>query len=138
MHEVIVVAKKQRMSRIALSLTLAPLAMLVPEDACRAQDLAMAKPGVEHGNPGAEKKPGVENNRMFYKHGTPHWLKAQSAQRISKGFNLRSRAEWYDCGCYDEPDKHYPYSVVLFKTPKGDLVARPDVGREVSPFPRWR
>jgi len=30
------------------------------------------------------------------------------------------------CGCYDKPNKHFPYSIVLLKTSKGDLVARPD------------
>ena len=38
MREFIVVAKQQRMSTIALSLTLASWAMLAPVDACRAQD----------------------------------------------------------------------------------------------------
>ncbi len=33
---------------------------------------------------------------------------------------------WYDCGCFDEPSKHFPYSVVVFKTAKGDLVTRPE------------
>jgi hypothetical protein len=30
------------------------------------------------------------------------------------------------CGCYDTPTKHFPYSVVLLRTPRGDLVARPE------------
>ena len=30
------------------------------------------------------------------------------------------------CGCYDKPNKHFPYSIVLLKTSKGDLVARPE------------
>jgi hypothetical protein len=36
------------------------------------------------------------------------------------------RAQWYDCSCYDEPSKHYPYSIVVFKTAQGDLVTRPE------------
>jgi hypothetical protein len=28
------------------------------------------------------------------------------------------------CGCYDRPTPHYPYAVVIFSSPKGDLVAR--------------
>ncbi len=36
------------------------------------------------------------------------------------------KIERHYCGCYDEPIKHYPYSVVLVRTPRGDLVARPD------------
>jgi hypothetical protein len=35
------------------------------------------------------------------------------------------------CGCYDKPKKHYPYRMVVIKTPKGDLIARPE-NREVS------
>jgi hypothetical protein len=37
-----------------------------------------------------------------------------------------SSAQWYDCGCYDEPSKHYPYSIVVFKAPERDLVTRPE------------
>lgn len=34
--------------------------------------------------------------------------------------------ESHYCGCSDTPVKHFPYAMVLLKTPKGDLVARPD------------
>jgi hypothetical protein len=34
--------------------------------------------------------------------------------------------ESHFCGCYDKPNKHYPYALVLLKTSKGDLVARPE------------
>ncbi len=37
-------------------------------------------------------------------------------------FHIESHA----CGCYDEPEPHYPYLLVFFNTPKGDLVGRPD------------
>ena len=30
------------------------------------------------------------------------------------------------CSCADEPAPHFPYRIVLFTTPKGDLVARPE------------
>lgn len=36
------------------------------------------------------------------------------------------RAQWYDCSCYDQPSKHFPYSIVVFKTAQGDLVTRPE------------
>lgn len=121
MREFIVVAKQQRMSTIALSLTLASLAMLASGGACRAQDPAIPKPNVE------QKNPGIAQNRTIDRHGMPHWLKARSVQTELEGPQPGdSRAEWYDCGCYDQPDKHFPYSVVVFKTPKGDLVARPE------------
>jgi hypothetical protein len=34
--------------------------------------------------------------------------------------------ESYYCGCYDKPNKHFPYSIVVLRTPRGDLVARPE------------
>ncbi len=36
------------------------------------------------------------------------------------------RMESHECSCADLPNPHFPYIVVLFKTPKGDLVGRPD------------
>lgn len=30
---------------------------------------------------------------------------------------------WF-CGCSDRPTPHYPYALVVFTTPRGDLVAR--------------
>jgi len=30
------------------------------------------------------------------------------------------------CSCSDQPVKHFPYSVALFMTPRGDVVARPE------------
>ena len=37
-----------------------------------------------------------------------------------------SSAQWIDCGCYDQPSKHYPYSIVVFKSAERDLVTRPE------------
>jgi hypothetical protein len=34
--------------------------------------------------------------------------------------------ESYYCSCYDKPNKHFPYAIVVLRTPKGDLVARPE------------
>lgn len=34
--------------------------------------------------------------------------------------------EAHFCGCYDKPNKHFPYAIVLLKTSKGDLVTRPE------------
>jgi hypothetical protein len=36
------------------------------------------------------------------------------------------RIESHMCSCYDRPVPHYPYLLVFFATPKGDLVGRPD------------
>jgi hypothetical protein len=34
--------------------------------------------------------------------------------------------ESWQCSCYDQPTRHYPYLAVVLTTPKGDLVLRPD------------
>lgn len=36
------------------------------------------------------------------------------------------RIESQMCNCSDRPEPHYPYIMVFFSTPKGDLVGRPD------------
>jgi hypothetical protein len=36
------------------------------------------------------------------------------------------QVEAHFCNCSDRPVKHYPYSLVLMKTSKGDLIARPE------------
>ena len=36
------------------------------------------------------------------------------------------RIESHACSCYDRPEPHFPYLLLLFTTPKGDLVGRPD------------
>ena len=55
------------------------------------------------------------------------WLKArfsetELAQLRPEDLDLES----HYCSCYDQPQAHFPYPLVLLKTPKGDLVARPD------------
>jgi hypothetical protein len=64
------------------------------------------------GQPGADEKRAVELNRMS----------PSSKVQLSENQRLES----YYCSCYDEPNKHYPYSIVVLKTPNGDLVARPE------------
>ena len=44
------------------------------------------------------------------------------------------RIEPHACSCADKPDPHFPYLVVLFTTPKGDLVARPDGQENMTKF----
>jgi hypothetical protein len=44
------------------------------------------------------------------------------------------RIEPHACSCADKPDPHFPYLVVLFTTPKGDLVARPDGHENMTKF----
>lgn len=48
---------------------------------------------------------------------------ASELQKLQLG-DLEVEAHF--CNCNDTPVKHYPYSLVLMKTSKGDLVARPE------------
>jgi hypothetical protein len=55
------------------------------------------------------------------------WLEARFTQ--AELAQLRPEdleLEPHYCGCYDRPKAHFPYPLVLLKTPKGDLVARAD------------
>lgn len=42
--------------------------------------------------------------------------------------------EWVYCGCNDQPNKHFPYSVAVFKSANGDLVTRPERGELAVTF----
>ena len=44
------------------------------------------------------------------------------------------RVESHACSCSDKPDPHFPYLVVLFTTPRGDLVVRPEGGENMAKF----
>jgi hypothetical protein len=55
------------------------------------------------------------------------WLKARFTEAELAQLRPEDLAlEPHYCGCYDEPEPHFPYPLVLLKTPKGDLVARAD------------
>ena len=65
---------------------------------------------------GSFEMPGVET-----------WFKS----RFSEAELGTYRREDFDieqelCSCYDRPVPHYPYVLMLFSTPKGDLVGRPE------------
>ncbi len=63
------------------------------------------------------------------------WLKVRFSdaelQQLQAG---ELQVERHYCGCYDKPIKHYPYSIVLVRTPKGDLVTRPENSDVVVTF----
>ena len=63
----------------------------------------------------------------FDMYGVSGWFKdrfseAELQRYLPEDFQIEAHA----CGCYDEPEPHYPYLLVFFNTPKGDLVGRPD------------
>ncbi len=93
---------------------LASLTLLVASEKCRARDIAVAREN-------------AEQHKMLAMDGVSLWLKARFSQTDLEGLQVGDlRVEAYYCSCYDKPNRHYPYSIVLLKTPKGDLVARPE------------
>lgn len=59
--------------------------------------------------------------------GVSGWIKNRFSETELKTY----RPEDFDieqqlCSCYDRPVPHYPYVMMLFSTPKGDLVGRPE------------
>jgi hypothetical protein len=105
---------QRRTKRIALALMSALLAPLVWSGQAPAHDLA--QPPNHSGE--------IETIAVG---GLSLWLKTRFSdtelERLRPG---DLGIELHFCSCYDRPKPHYPYPVVLLKTPKGDLVARPD------------
>lgn len=65
-------------------------------------------------------------------HGISEWLTARFSPSELEALQVGDlTVEPHFCGCYDKPKRHFPYRMVVIKTPKGDLVARPE-NREVS------
>ncbi len=65
--------------------------------------------------------------RSFDIEGVSVWFKDKFSEAELKTYKPEDfRVESHMCGCYDKPVPHYPYSLMFFSTPKGDLVGRPD------------
>jgi len=63
------------------------------------------------------------------------WIKGRfTPAEIDKMSPEDFRIEPHACSCADKPEPHFPYLVVLFTTPKGDLVARPDGHETMTRF----
>lgn len=59
--------------------------------------------------------------------GVSRWIGSRfSAAEIAQLSPEDFRVEQHACNCSDQPEAHFPYLIVLFTTPKGDLVARPE------------
>jgi hypothetical protein len=55
------------------------------------------------------------------------WLKVQFSAAELRQLRVGDvQVDAHYCGCFDEPVKHYPYSVVVIRTTRGDLVMRPE------------
>ena len=111
-----VTTQPRKVRRIASSLLLAIAASmpLIPLEPCRAQDTPTARDRAQQGKAVALS-------------GMSAWLHTRFSEAELEGLQAGDmRVEAYYCGCYDKPTKHYPYSIVLLKTPRGDLVARPE------------
>ena len=63
----------------------------------------------------------------FDMHGVSGWFRDRFSEAELQSYRPEEfQIEAHACGCYDEPEPHYPYLLVFFNTPKGDLVGRPD------------
>ena len=98
---------------LALPLLLAPfLLAFMPEQVQADQKLAALAQGLE---PVAANTP----------EGVSRWIGSRfSASEIAELSPEDFRVEQHACNCSDKPEAHFPYLLVLFTTPKGDLVAR--------------
>ncbi len=63
----------------------------------------------------------------FDMNGVSIWFKDRFTEAELRTYQPEDfRIESHACSCYDRPEPHYPYLLVFFSTPKGDLVGRPD------------
>ena len=71
--------------------------------------------------------PGSVGAGSFDMQGVSVWFRSRFSEPelrtyAAEDFQIESHA----CSCFDKPEPHYPYLLVFFSTPKGDLVGRPD------------
>ena len=102
------------MSKITLVSIVAALALATASDSCLANDSTIQKEELTQNGATKPDGPPVWPRTRFF---------ASELQELQLG-DLEVEAHF--CGCYDKPNKHFPYSLVLLKTSKGDLVARPE------------
>jgi len=70
---------------------------------------------------------GSDELGSFDMEGVSVWFKERFTAAELESYQPEDfRIESHMCGCYDRPEPHYPYLLVFFTTPKGDLVGRPD------------
>ena len=94
-------------NQIPLLLTCASFALFVAPGAAHATELS------------------VPASTVFEMHEVSLWLRARFTEAELEALGPdATRVEAHACGCYDRPRPHFPYRLVLFTTPRGDLVAR--------------
>jgi len=77
----------------------------------------------------------IEQSHLIDMDGISAWLKARFSDAELEGLQSGElTVEPYYCGCYDHPHKHFPQAVVLLRTPRGDLIARPEGGDQIVRF----
>jgi hypothetical protein len=102
------------MSKITLVSIVAALALVVTSGGCLAND-------------STRQKDETTQNGATKPDGSSVWPRSRFSASELQGLHLGDlEVEPYFCGCYDKPNKHFPYSIVLLKTSKGDLVTRPE------------
>ena len=63
----------------------------------------------------------------FDMEGVSNWFRSRFSEAELEKYQPEDFAiEQQMCGCYDRPVPHYPYIMILFSTPKGDLIGRPE------------
>jgi hypothetical protein len=103
----------------AMPLALLALAQAWPDNSC------LAGGTLETPNP-SDAAPVVEVESVG------RWLRARfSSDELLQVQTGDIEVERQHCSCYDQPTRHYPYSLVVITTPRGDLIARPE-GAETS------
>lgn len=110
---------QKRTKRIARVLALTSLALLLYPPMTRAHDL----------------QDDAEQMKMMAASGLALWLKGRfSAAELQQLQAGDLKIEVHYCGCYDQPKAHFPYSVMVMNTPKGDLVTRPESSEGSAKF----
>jgi hypothetical protein len=90
------------------------MAMLVAASYARAQDAERWS----NDAPQRNERPHDDLTRWL----ESHFSKAERKALRSDDLDFQS----VYCGCYDKPVKHFPYAMVVVRTPKGDLLMRPE------------
>jgi len=101
-------------TRVAIAVLAASLVFLSLAANAQAGDVEAA----EQGSDGAGS---------FDMQGVSVWFKNRFSESELRTYAAEDfRIESHACSCFDKPEPHYPYLLVFFSTPKGDLVGRPD------------